>query len=133
MASPMVSPIGSPDVIPSYDSDLYSIQQINLSRGTTIRRPPSVSSEHKSVISTNNPASTATPTATSTNQPANERYSNIDRLLTSPSPSGSNSSDTFETNSSASNSHTHALFKKDYSINTVGPNEPPNYDDIIKE
>lgn len=134
IASPMVSPIGSPDMIPGYDSDLYSIQQINLSRGTTIRRPPSVGSENNKHINNNNNTNTNTNPA-----PTNERYSNIDRLLTSPSRSGSNSPEASEAGSisgSSSTKDSHALFKKNYTINTdavVGPAEPPNYDDIIKE
>ncbi|SMN21309.1 similar to Saccharomyces cerevisiae YBL101C ECM21 Protein involved in regulating the endocytosis of plasma membrane proteins [Maudiozyma saulgeensis] len=137
LTSPMVSPIGSPEVIPSCDSDLYSIQQINLSRGTTIRRPPSIGSENNININNNNKNANNTTTTQPSN--TNERYSNIDRLLTSPSHSGSNSSETMETGSISGSSSTkgsNALFKKNYTINTsstIEPTEPPHYDDIVKE
>lgn len=127
VGSPLVSPIGSPDIIPSYDSDLYSIQQINLSRGTTIRRPPSVSSENKSVKQQ--------ATASGTSAPNDTHFSNIDKLLTSPA---SNTTATFSPVTSSSTAtmkpaEDSPLFKQDYTLKPgKGPSNPPEYDEIMK-
>lgn len=151
--SPLISPMGSPNMIASYDPDNLYIQQLNLSRGASISGPsiisspisPSINDEYNNNdnnndtsdntsdiytnISTNNTTQSTNTYSNIPTQPDNgETFNNLDNLLSSPS-----------------------LFKKDYKLNngnkkpstnaTVIGNrtasdvetlsDPPNYDDAV--
>ncbi|CAI4054719.1 hypothetical protein SKDZ_02G0090 [Saccharomyces kudriavzevii ZP591] len=105
-ASPIVSPMGSPNIMASYDPDLLSIQQLNLSRTTSVSGPsgynddPSLPNANRNSISnanamgggisnssfvtSNSGQGIARARATSVND--RSRFNNLDKLLSTPSP-----------------------------------------------
>ncbi|EJS44666.1 ecm21p [Saccharomyces arboricola H-6] len=105
-ASPIVSPMGSPDIMASYDSDLLSIQQLNLSRNTSVSGPSGYNDDSSLPISNRNSISNANAmsgnipnTASVTNNSGQgvararatsvndrSRFNNLDKLLSTPSP-----------------------------------------------
>ncbi|QID83245.1 Plasma membrane proteins endocytosis [Saccharomyces pastorianus] len=105
-ASPIVSPMGSPNIMASYDPDLLSIQQLNLSRTTSISGP-SGSNDESSLMNTNrnsisngnamngnitnsafasNNSGQGVARARATSVNDRSRFNNLDRLLSTPSP-----------------------------------------------
>lgn len=149
--SPAASPIGSPVMSPSYDPELLSIQQLNLSRSTSFSGP-SVHLENTNTgtggssvggISLLQPGSSHRPSISA--EASSGRYSNLDRLMfassqTSPPPplpmdimQGRRASDAAAVSSSYTNPEqspripiiveTNPFFKKDYTL-TPRSNEP---------
>ncbi|CAI4055936.1 hypothetical protein SUVZ_02G0170 [Saccharomyces uvarum] len=104
--SPIVSPMGSPNIMASYDPDLLSIQQLNLSRTTSVSGPSGLNDDtslpntNRNSISNGNAMSgnitnsafasnnggqgVARARATSVND--RSRFNNLDKLLSTPSP-----------------------------------------------
>ncbi|KAF4004093.1 Protein ECM21 domain protein [Saccharomyces cerevisiae] len=105
-ASPIVSPMGSPNIMASYDPDLLSIQQLNLSRTTSVSGPSGYSDDagvpnvnrnsisnanamngsisNSAFVSGNSGQGVARARATSVND--RSRFNNLDKLLSTPSP-----------------------------------------------
>lgn len=97
-ASPIVSPMGSPNIMASYDPDLLSIQQLNLSRTTSVSGPSGYTDDtglsnanamnsgisNPTFVSGNSGQGVARARATSVND--RSRFNNLDKLLSTPSP-----------------------------------------------
>lgn len=116
-ASPIASPVGSPRLRNNYDSDDLYINKLSLSRSASL-----------SGASPLDGASTgSTSMALSSSVDANQRYNNLDHLLSSSSaanssecPGGFTSSfkNIVEENESPTSNGNPSLFKRDYSIST---------------
>ncbi|CCK69537.1 Ecm21p KNAG_0C04350 [Huiozyma naganishii CBS 8797] len=125
--SPLMSPIGSPAFPSVYDPDTLSIQQLNLSRATSISGPSGEGAQLlPSGTGTGGAASTNFDTPmmgtvgnpTNRNHPESEgRFNNLDNVLSS---SGS------------------PIFKKDFTMSSPNStpakptHQPPNYNEVIK-
>ncbi|CAI4037152.1 hypothetical protein SMKI_02G0140 [Saccharomyces mikatae IFO 1815] len=105
-ASPIVSPMGSPNIMASYDPDLLSIQQLNLSRTTSVSGPSGCGDDPNSLSANRNSISNANAMSGSISNTAfvsstsgqgvsraratsvndRSRFNNLDKLLSTPSP-----------------------------------------------
>lgn len=106
--SPKFSPMASPEVRALYDPDLPQVQQLNLSRATSISGP---SGTPESTTANNNPNSTD----------SNARFGNLDGLMFSemgsPTRMKPSSTNPFRNNFDHANSvGTDAIFRKGYSM-----------------
>ncbi|CCD25274.1 Ecm21p NDAI_0E04570 [Naumovozyma dairenensis CBS 421] len=99
------SPIGSPDLLASYEPDLSSIQQLSLSRSTSI-------SSQGGQLDGSNPV-LAGPSTSPIRDGDDLRFNNLDKLLASPVPSGGRSNAFFREHRPSEDD---ALFKEDYSM-----------------
>lgn len=143
--SPLVSPIGSPNMNASYDPDNLYIQQLNLSRATSISGPSGISSPIMTSVSnpinivttnTNNTTNSTTTTTTTTNQPDNDAmFNNLDNLLSTPSifkkdyklNDNNNTNRPTTEGTLTTNTNTHHRTPSD--AETIS--DPPNYDEAV--
>lgn len=148
--SPIVSPMGSPNIMASYDPDLLSIQQLNLSRTTSVSGPSGLNDDtslpntnrnsisngnamngnitNSAFASNNSGQGVARARATSVND--RSRFNNLDKLLSTPSPTNGSSQEcgdaTIRNPNSSSEEQTdgsNAFFKKGYTLSSVKDDE----------